>query len=53
MYECEIIELEDANFNNTVHHYDCDVRVMIEYAQEHGSLDVHNEYSGEVYWDEY
>ncbi len=51
MNECEIIELVDSNFNHMVHHYDQDIRELIEYAQEHGTLDSHAEYYGEIYWD--
>jgi hypothetical protein len=52
MYECEIIELEDYNFNHVVHHYDEDIREMIEYIQEHDSAESHPEYYGNIYLDE-
>lgn len=53
MYEYDIVELCDYNFNYIVHHYDDEVRDMIEYAQESGAIDVHAEYDGDIYWDEH
>ena len=53
MYDYDIVELADYNFNHMVHHYDDDVRELIEYAQENGSLSVHAEYDGYIYWDEH
>ena len=52
MYECEIVELEDYNFNHVLHHYDLDVRETIEYIQEHDAAGSHLEYCGDVYLDE-
>jgi hypothetical protein len=53
MYEYDIVELCDCNFNHIVHHYDDEVREMIEYAQEAGAIDFHAEYDGDIYWDEH
>lgn len=52
MYSCDLIELEDFNFNHMVHHYDDEVREIIEISLENGSIDVHAEYMGAVLWDE-
>ncbi len=53
MYEYDIVELSDYNFNHLVHHYDDEVREMIEYVQESDSLWAHAEYDGDIYWDEH
>lgn len=53
MYECNVVELNDSRFNHLVQNYDFEIMEMIEYSQEHGSMVVHAEYDGEVYWDEH
>ncbi|MGD9970427.1 MAG: hypothetical protein AB7S65_08215 [Sulfuricurvum sp.] len=53
MYEYDIVELNDSHVSHMVHHYDEGYREVIEYVQEKGSIKVHAEYDGDVYWDEY
>lgn len=53
MYEYDIVELCDSNFNHLVHHYDEEMREIIEYVQENEAIGVHAEYNGSIYWDEH
>ncbi|HZF70988.1 MAG: hypothetical protein AB7U44_01810 [Sulfuricurvum sp.] len=52
MYEYDVVEMNDSNFNHLVHHFDEEVCEIIEYAQELGALGFHAEYDGDIYWDE-
>lgn len=53
MYEYDVVEMNDSNFNYLVHHFDEKICEMIEYAQELGALGFHAEYDGDIYWDEH
>ena len=53
MCDYDIVELSDYNFNHMIHHYDDEVRDLIEYTQEVGAIGFHAEYDGDIYWDEH
>ncbi|MDD5118797.1 MAG: hypothetical protein PHP90_09425 [Sulfuricurvum sp.] len=53
MYEYDVVEMNDSNFNHLVHHFDEEVCEMIEYAQELDALGFHAEYGSGIYWDEH